>query len=108
MTPLNHSQIKLSSITMAELEYGVSKSKRRDTNRKIMLEFASSFEIIPFNSKDAEIYGIIISELERKGELIGPYDMQLASQALSRDYIFVTNNIKEFQRIRGLRTENWV
>jgi tRNA(fMet)-specific endonuclease VapC len=104
---MNHSEIKLSSITIAELEYGASKSKRRDKNREIMLEFASSFEIIPFDSKDTEIYGILRAELERRGERIGPYDMQLASQALSRDYIFVTNNIKEFQRIRELRIENW-
>jgi tRNA(fMet)-specific endonuclease VapC len=46
--------------------------------------------------------------LERKGKTIGAYDMQLAAQALSRDYAFVTNNTKEFNRIKGLNLENWV
>jgi tRNA(fMet)-specific endonuclease VapC len=105
---LNHSKIKLSAITIAELEYGASKSKQRDKNREVLLEFAASFEIIPFTSKDAEIYGIVRAKLERRGVPIGPYDMQLASQALSRNYIFVTNNVREFQRIGELKIENWV
>jgi tRNA(fMet)-specific endonuclease VapC len=49
----------------------------------------------------------IRAELERRGELIGPYDMQLVSQALSRNYIFATHNMKEFQRIKELKPENW-
>jgi tRNA(fMet)-specific endonuclease VapC len=63
---------------------------------------------LPFELKDAEIYGIIRADLERRGKIIGAYDMQLAAQALSRDYIFVTNNIKEFSRIQKLKLENWV
>ena len=105
---LNPLDIKISSITVAELEYGVSKSKRRDQNRAALCDFLSPFEIIPFDSRDAEIYGIIRAELERWGELIGPYDIQLAAQALSRDLIFVTNNINEFCRIKKLKLENWV
>jgi tRNA(fMet)-specific endonuclease VapC len=72
------------------------------------MNFISNFEIIPFELKDAEIYGIIRAELEQKGKIIGAYDIQLAAQALSRDYIFVTNNTKEFNRIKKLRLENWV
>ena len=105
---LNPRQIKISSITTAELEYGVSKSKHRDQNRAALCNFLSPFEIIPFNSRDAEIYGIIRAELERRGEPIGPYDLQLAAQALSGDFIFVTNNIAEFARIKKLKLENWV
>ena len=105
---LNPQDVKISSISVAELEYGVSKSERRDKNRSALRDFLSPFEIIPFCTQDAEIYGIIRAELERTGELIGPYDLQLAAQALARDYIFVTNNMAEFSRIKKLKVENWV
>ena len=102
------SEIKVSSITVAEMEYGASKSKNREMNRFALKKFLSPFEIINFDTKDAEIYGIIRAGLEQNGKIIGPYDMQLAAQALRRDYIFVTNNTKEFQRINRLKLENWI
>ncbi|MCL1865667.1 MAG: type II toxin-antitoxin system VapC family toxin [Spirochaetes bacterium] len=108
ISSLNPSEIKISSITMAEMEYGASKSDNREMNRNALTRFLSSFEIINFDPKDAEIYGIIRAELERSGNIIGPYDMQLAAQALRWDYIFVTNNTKEFQRINKLKLENWI
>ena len=108
MINLNPQDIKISSITVAELEYGASKSERRDKNRSALRDFLSPFEIIPFCTQDAEIYGIIRAELEHSGAPIGPYDMQLAAQALARDYIFVTNNTAEFSRIKKLKLENWV
>jgi tRNA(fMet)-specific endonuclease VapC len=101
-------QIKISSITIAEMEYGASKSKNREKNREALRNFLSPFEIINFDTKDAEVYGIIRAELEEKGNIIGPYDMQLAAQALKGDYIFVTNNLKEFQKVKRLKLENWV
>jgi tRNA(fMet)-specific endonuclease VapC len=104
---LNQREKKISSITVAELEYGVSKSKRMEQNRITLRDFLSSFDIISFDIRDAEIYGIIRAELEHRGELIGPYDMQLAAQALARNLIFVTNNTAEFSRIKKLRLENW-
>jgi tRNA(fMet)-specific endonuclease VapC len=58
--------------------------------------------------KDAEVFGLIRAELERRGEPIGAHDMMLAAQALRRDYTFVTNNMREFRRINGLKLENWV
>jgi tRNA(fMet)-specific endonuclease VapC len=104
----NPVDIKISAISIAEMAYGVSKSKSRKGNREALMDFISNFDIIPFELRDAEIYGIIRAELERKGKIIGAYDMQLAAQALSRDYVFVTNNTKEFNRIKGLKLENWV
>jgi tRNA(fMet)-specific endonuclease VapC len=103
----NPADIKISAISIAEMEYGVSKSKRREQNRKALRDFRSKFEIIPFELKDAEIYGIHRAELEQKGKVIGAYDMQLAAQALSRDYIFITNNMNEFSRVKKLKLENW-
>ncbi|MDR1286869.1 MAG: hypothetical protein LBK08_04595 [Treponema sp.] len=57
---------------------------------------------------DAEIYGIIRAELERDGNIIGPYDMQLAAQALRAGYVFVTNNVREFKRVKKLKVESWI
>ena len=105
---LNPQDIKISSVTAAELLYGVSKSGYRDQNRPALRNFLSPFEIIPFDTRDAEVYGIIRAELEYRGEPIGPYDTQLAAQALARDLVFVTNNTAEFSRIKKLKLENWV
>ena len=105
---LNPDEIKISTITVAELEYGVSKSKKRDQNRLALRNFLSAFEIITFDTKDAEIFGIIRSDLENRGEPIGPYDMQLTAQALARDLVLVSNNTNEFNRVKKLKLENWV
>jgi tRNA(fMet)-specific endonuclease VapC len=104
---LKPSQVKLSAISLGELEYGVSKSSDRDKNRAALLHFASGFDIIEFNDYDAEVYGIIRADLEGKGKVIGPYDMQIAAQAITRDLILVTNNINEFSRVHNLKLENW-
>ena len=104
---LNPDDIKISAITAAELEYGVSKSKRRNQNRIALYNFLSPFKIIPFDIHDVEICGVIRAYLESQGKVIGPYDMQLAAQALARDLILVTNNTNEFGRITGLKLENW-
>jgi tRNA(fMet)-specific endonuclease VapC len=105
---LSPHQIKLSAISMAELEYGVSKSSNREKNRTALVRFASAFDIIEFNDKDAEVFGLIRAYLEKNGQVIGPYDMQIAAQAISRDLVLVTNNTKEFIRIKELKIENWV
>jgi tRNA(fMet)-specific endonuclease VapC len=101
-------QIKLSSISLAELECGVSKSRYRDKNRNALVGFVSAFDIVDFNDSDAEIFGLIRAGLEHRGQIVGPYDMQIAAQALSRDLILVTNNTDEFSRIPNLKLENWV
>jgi len=103
----NPPEIKLSSISIAELEYGVSKSENREKNRQALIHFASAFDIVDFNDDDAEIYGFIRADLEKKGQVIGPYDMQIAAQAISRNMVLVTNNVKEFCRVKNLKIENW-
>jgi tRNA(fMet)-specific endonuclease VapC len=100
-------EIKLSAISIAELEYGVSKSENREKNRQALIHFASAFDIIDFNDDDAEIYGLIRADLEKKGLVIGPYDMQIAAQAISRNMVLVTNNVNEFNRVKNLKIENW-
>ena len=101
-------EVKISAISIAELEYGASKSKKREMNRNALLHFASAFDIVAFNDEDAEIFGLIRASLEKKGTIIGPYDLQIASQAISRNLTLVTNNMKEFERIENLKLENWI
>jgi tRNA(fMet)-specific endonuclease VapC len=100
--------IKLSSVSVSELEYGVSKSKYREKNREALIHFLSGFEIIPFDEKDAEVYGLIRADLENRGELLSPPYMQIAAQAITRNYTLVTNNIREFVCIPNLQLENWI
>jgi tRNA(fMet)-specific endonuclease VapC len=105
---LKPNQVKLSAISVGELEYGISKSKYRERNRNALIDFVSAFDIIPFDDTDAEVFGLIRADLEKRGQLIGPYDMQIAAQAIAKDLILVTNNTGEFERIRGLKLENWI
>lgn len=101
-------QIKISSITVAELEYGAAKSKEFEKNKTTLIKFLSAFDIIPFTDSDAEMYGLIRATLEKTGNIIGPYDLQIAAQAISRNLILVSNNTKEFIRVPNLKLENWI
>ena len=101
-------EIAISTITIAELEYGVEKSLHPDRNRIALLEFLVPFMILDFDQIATLHYGQIRMSLESKGMPIGPMDMLLAAQARSRNLILVTNNEKEFQRIDDLQIENWV
>ena len=100
-------QIAISTITQAELEYGIAWSKHADQNRIALLEFLFPFLLIDFDQMAAVQYGLIRASLEAQGKPIGSMDMLLAAQAKSMDLILVTNNEKEFRRIEGLRLENW-
>jgi tRNA(fMet)-specific endonuclease VapC len=105
---LSPAEIKLSSITVAELFYGADKSKARIKNRKIAEEFVSTFQIIPFDAKCCNNYSKIRNSLEKSGTPIGPMDMLIASICLANNFILITNNTKEFKRVTGLKVENWI
>ena len=100
-------RVKLSAVSLAELEYGASKSRRREKNRNALLRFVAAFDIVPFDDRDAEVYGLIRAGLERRGQLIGPYDLQIAAQAITRGLVLVTNTVEEFRRVPELRIQNW-
>lgn len=97
----------ISSITLAELEYGVRASAAPDKNFVSLLRFLSIVEILPFDSNAASEYGIIRAELKRKGTPIGNMDMLIAAHALSEGLIVVTHNTREFERVTNLRIEDW-
>ncbi len=100
-------QIAISTITLAELEYGVVRSRYADRNRIALSKFLVPFALLDFDQAAAAEYGRVRLLLESKREPVGPMDLLLAAQAKSHDLIFVTNNEKEFARIDGLRIENW-
>ena len=101
-------QIAVSTITQAELEYGIARSKYPEQNRVALLEFLFPFRLLDFDQMAALQYGLIRSYLKSKGKPIRPMDLRLAAQAKSNDLVLVTNNEREFQRIEGLRIENWI
>ena len=101
-------EVAISTITIAELEYGVHRSTYTDQNRIALLEFLVPFTIIDFDQSVAAVYGSVRASLERKGSPIGPMDLLLAAQALSQQLILVTNNEREFRRVSGLQIENWI
>ena len=99
----------ISSITQAELQYGVEKSMQRSRNQMALDEFLLPLTILPFHGeKLMSRYGKIRVFLESKGKSIGPLDTLIAAHALSLNLTIVTNNITEFARIPNLRCENWV
>jgi tRNA(fMet)-specific endonuclease VapC len=100
-------EIAISTITLAELEYGIARSRYPDRNRVALLEFLSLFAILDFDPMASVEYGRIRTWLESKGRPIGPLDLLLVAQAKSHHLILVTNNEKEFRRIDGLHVENW-
>ena len=100
-------EITISTITLAELGYGIARSHYPDRNRVALLEFLLPFTILDFDQRASAVYGEIRSSLESRGRPIGPMDLLLAAQAKAHNLILVTNNEKEFKRIGGLRVENW-
>jgi tRNA(fMet)-specific endonuclease VapC len=100
--------ICISSITVSELQYGACKSKQIKKNIKRLDEFLSPFEILAYDENASHYYGRIRSQLEKQGNIIGPLDMLIAAHAISRELAIITNNTKEFRRIRSLKVENWV
>lgn len=103
----NPADICISSVTYAELVYGVEKSQAVEKNRLALTLLLSNIEILNFDALAAESYGKIRADLEKQGTPIGPLDMMIAGHAKSLGYTVVTNNTKKFKRIKDLKLENW-
>ncbi len=101
-------EIALSSITVSELHSGAQKSGKIKQNIKRIEEFIYPFDVLAYDEVASKEYGKIRVHLEKKGQVIGPLDMLIAAHALSRDLILITNNTKEFKRVKFLQVENWV
>lgn len=99
--------IGISVMTLAELEYGVSKSSRPARNREALEQFISPLEVAPFDRPATTAYGRLRTALEKKGQSIGSMDLLIAAHATSLDVRLVTHNVGEFGRVPGLRIEDW-
>ncbi len=100
--------VGISTITVSELQYGVAKSSHRTKNHQRLEQFMAPLEILAYDEMAAEAYGDIRLHLEKYGQPIGPLDVLIAAHALSQNLILVTNNDKEFKRIKNLQVENWI
>ena len=100
-------EIGVSSITVSELQYGIAKSNNLRVNKQRLEEFLSPLEILPYDEIAANTYGDIRYQLEKRGQPIGPLDLFIAAHALSLKMVLITNNEKEFKRIKNLKIENW-
>lgn len=98
----------ISSITLAELEYGMKHSSNPAKNEQALLRFLAPVSILPFGSSAASEYGEIRTYLQNRGTPIGPLDMLIAGHARAEKMILVTNNVREFERVPELEIENWV
>jgi tRNA(fMet)-specific endonuclease VapC len=105
-TPPN--EISIPAIVKAELLLGAYKSQKKKENAEKVEKLLQPFAVVPFFDLIAYVYADIRNETEKVGEKVGPNDLLIASIVKFHDGILVTNNVKEFQRIKGLKIENWV
>jgi tRNA(fMet)-specific endonuclease VapC len=99
--------IGISTISLAELRYGVSKSQYVEKNQQALNEFILPLEVADFDMKAAEEYGIIRTELEKKRKPIGSMEMLIGAHSLSLGATLVTNNVREFKEIKRLNVVDW-
>ncbi len=97
----------VSTVTLAELLVGAEKSAHPARNRRAVEGFAARLEVLSFDAEAAAHYADIRADLERRGQVIGPYDLMIAGHARSRGLVVVTGNLGEFRRVAGLRAEDW-
>ena len=101
-------QMCISSITWGELVYGAERSSQPARNLADIEGLAARLETAPFDFKAATHFGQVRAELYAQGTPIGPYDMMIAGHARALGLVLVTNNLREFRRVPGLRVENWI
>ncbi len=98
----------ISTVTLAELMHGAEKSSRPVEVRHQVEAFAARLDVLPFDAEAAAHFGEIRADLERRGLVIGPYDLMIAGHARSRGLVVITGNLGEFNRVAGLRSEDWL
>jgi tRNA(fMet)-specific endonuclease VapC len=101
------SEIRVSSVTRAELLYGARRSSRVTENLRLLASFFAPIVSLPFDDACAEEYGAVRAQLAAAGQPIGPNDLLIAATALAHDITLVTHNLREFSRVAGLKVEDW-
>lgn len=107
MLTVDDTEIGISTIVQAEMFAGSAKSQTPERSRQIQQAFFKRFTIVPFDEKSALVYGDIRATLEKKGTPIGGNDILIAAIAIALDLILVTHNTREFERVDGLKLEDW-
>lgn len=107
LSRLEPGEVCISSVALAELEYGVFNSSNPDQNQIALMLFLSCVDIVPFGDDAAIEYGRIRADLKRKGTPIGANDLLIAAHAKSLGLALVTHNTREFARVEGLTLEDW-
>lgn len=102
-----HETLKISIITLMELYYGAYKSQQVSSNLAKVKTIEQSFEIIPVKLEAVEVFARIKAELELNGNRLDDFDLMIASCAIAHNLTLISNNTKHFQRIEGLKLENW-
>ncbi len=104
----NDGRMAISDVTLFELAYGAEKYDAPQTRLAVIDSFTARLELLPFDSRAALQSGHIRASLERGGQMIGAYDVMIAGIARAQGLILVTNNMRELDRVDGLRVERWV
>jgi tRNA(fMet)-specific endonuclease VapC len=104
----HHGQLAISTVTLMELIYGAEKSAAPERNLAIVEGFAARLDVLDYDIQGAAHTAQLRAELAKAGTPIGPYDRMIAGHARARGLTLVTNNLREFQRVPGLRVEDWV
>ena len=102
------SSLRLSSISLAELRYGIAKSTKAEESKAKLRHLLGKILPVPFDDAATEHYGDLRALLEKRGTMIGPLDTLIAAHALSLGWTLVTHNTREFQRVSGLKVEDWL
>lgn len=105
---LTPEDLGVSIVSVAELQYGVQRSREPERNQRALDLFLLPLALLDLDYEAAAQYGKVRAQLEEAGSPIGPYDLLIAAQALSRDLTLVTRNVREFARVAGLRVESWM
>jgi tRNA(fMet)-specific endonuclease VapC len=105
---LHSAQMCISAVTLGELVYGAEKSAQPERNLADIDGLIARLEVLNFDELAATHFGQVRAELSKTGKMIGPYDQMIAGHARSLGLILVTNNLREFERVPGLRLENWI
>jgi tRNA(fMet)-specific endonuclease VapC len=105
---VSEDKICISVVTLAELIYGIERSSSTKINLPVVKNFVNCLSVLPWDYSTAESYGKLRTFLEQKGTPIGNMDLMIATHALSKNMIIITNNIRHFEKVPQLRIENWV
>lgn len=104
----HHGQMCISTVTLMELIFGAEKSEFPEQNLSDIEGFAARLEVLDYDADAAAHTGQLRAEQAKVGKPIGPYDQMIAGHARSKGLIVITNNLREFERVPGLRVEDWV